>query len=376
MGSHMASAQRPATLRTFDLMGVRVRVESARPELLSLLDAMFARFAAPSEAAPALEARVLASPAGASRLLLGTTDLALASEPLTDFHAYTVIFGEVLRRLEGVFFAHGAVVSGPRRTVVLAGPSGRGKTTLALALMRRGFRLMSDDFAPLRRADGMLVPFLKRVGICGRGEAAPPSGIARDGAGWTRFGDKWLVDPADLPGAVEETPRRPTHLLLLGAPPDLDADVTYRVATAGDAAGLERDLAGLPGLTVARAASPSGRSYLRVEVRGGARGGFHQRCHAEGSNLLLFEPLLPPPSFAGAPAIEAVPRLAAATSLLGEILNRVPGSRLLDGSGGKPAVLLVELAGQLASVTCARLAPGAPDATAAAIDHWSGAERS
>jgi NADPH:quinone reductase-like Zn-dependent oxidoreductase len=66
-----------------------------------------------------------------------------------------------------------------------------------------------------------------------------------------------------------------------------------------------------------------------------------------------------------------VPHLAAATSLLREILNRTPGSRLLASASGRVGVLLVELAGHLGRVSCARLTVGAANATAAKVDLWS-----
>jgi len=374
MSSDAAMAQHPVALRAYDMLGIRVRVSSDRPELLALLASIYERFEARIDEPASFEARVWSPPSGPARLAMGDTEFPLASAPLTDFHAYTIIFGELLRRLEGILFVHGAVVSDRRRTVVLAGPSGYGKTTLALALMRRGFRLLSDDFAPLRRADGAVLPFAKRVGITRSTGSTPPEGVAREGARWMTFGDKWLVDPGDLPGGVEELACLPTHLLLLAEAEAPESDASFRIATVGNARRLEQDLATLPGVVVSRAASPSGRSYLAVDVGGGARAAFHSRCQAEGPELVLFEPVHAPRTFAGPPRISPVPRLEAATSLLREILNRTPGSRLLESVSGRVGVLLVELAGHLANVACARLTVGAADATAAAIDRWSAGE--
>jgi len=371
MSSNAAMAPHSATRRAYDLLGVRVRVSSDRPSLLALLAAIYGRFEAPVDEPPAFEARVWSPASGPARISVADLEVPLASDPLTDFHAYTILFGELLRRLEGVFFVHAAVVSDTRRTLLLAGPSGHGKTTLALALMRRGFRLLSDDFAPLRRADGMVLPFAKRVGITRRGGSGPPAGVAHAGARWTAFGDKWLVDPGDLPGGVDDLAHPPTHLLLLADAEDPEAAARFRVATVGDARDLERDLAALPGVRVSAAASSTGRPYLRVEVGGGARAAFHARCQAEGPSLLLFEPLVAPRTFDGQPRITPVPHLAAATSLLREILNRTPGSRLLASASGRVGVLLVELAGHLGRVSCARLTVGAANATAAKVDLWS-----
>jgi hypothetical protein len=56
--------------------------------------------------------------------------------------------------LHGVLVATGAGLS--RRGVLLIGPSGSGKSALALALAGRGFRLVADDRVVLWRSGGRL----------------------------------------------------------------------------------------------------------------------------------------------------------------------------------------------------------------------------
>ncbi len=52
--------------------------------------------------------------------------------------------------LRGYEALHASAVDSPAGAVVIAGPSGAGKTTLALELMRRGWPLLSDDVLALR----------------------------------------------------------------------------------------------------------------------------------------------------------------------------------------------------------------------------------
>ncbi|MGH2787988.1 MAG: hypothetical protein ACRDJV_08765 [Actinomycetota bacterium] len=66
------------------------------------------------------------------------------------------------RHLLGV---HAAVVAQGEDGLVLAGASRAGKTTLALELIARGWKLVSDDVAVLDPASGRLLPFLKPVSI-------------------------------------------------------------------------------------------------------------------------------------------------------------------------------------------------------------------
>jgi serine kinase of HPr protein (carbohydrate metabolism regulator) len=52
---------------------------------------------------------------------------------------------------------HASCVAIGGRAVLLAGPSGAGKSDLALRLVDRGARLVSDDYTELRRAGGRLL---------------------------------------------------------------------------------------------------------------------------------------------------------------------------------------------------------------------------
>ena len=68
-------------------------------------------------------------------------------------------------RLRGVSIFHGAVLGKKDRGILLTGAAGSGKTTAALALVRGGYRLLTDEYAALWRRGrrrglfgGVLVP--------------------------------------------------------------------------------------------------------------------------------------------------------------------------------------------------------------------------
>jgi hypothetical protein len=79
-------------------------------------------------------------------------------------------------------FLHAAVVARKEDALVLVGPSGAGKTTLALALVNRGWSLVSDDVAVLDPASGSLLSFLKPVSI-------------KDASAFQRYESRWSVPP-------------------------------------------------------------------------------------------------------------------------------------------------------------------------------------
>ena len=60
---------------------------------------------------------------------------------------------------------HAGVVEKNGRAVVISAPSGGGKSTLTLALMTQGWRLLSDEFALFRLPDGLLLGYPRPVSL-------------------------------------------------------------------------------------------------------------------------------------------------------------------------------------------------------------------
>jgi hypothetical protein len=60
---------------------------------------------------------------------------------------------------------HAAVAEREGRALILPGDPGSGKSTLCAALVGRGWRLLSDEFALLRPEDGMLMPMPRPMSL-------------------------------------------------------------------------------------------------------------------------------------------------------------------------------------------------------------------
>ncbi|MDQ3983050.1 MAG: hypothetical protein M3271_10270 [Actinomycetota bacterium] len=80
---------------------------------------------------------------------------------------------------------HASVAERDGMVLVLSGPPEAGKTTLLLELLGRGWNYVSDDLAPIRRADGDAVAFPKSLQV-------------RDVARWQEWAHAWRV-PSWLP---------------------------------------------------------------------------------------------------------------------------------------------------------------------------------
>ncbi len=93
----------------------------------------------------------------------------------------------------GVHRVHALGLEKGGRAVLVLLPSGGGKTTLGLAAIQQGFRLLSDD-APLVTRTGEVIGFPVRIGLTSK-----PADIEARFLGRMvrkRFGPKWLIDPA------------------------------------------------------------------------------------------------------------------------------------------------------------------------------------
>jgi HprK-related kinase A len=60
---------------------------------------------------------------------------------------------------------HASVVERGGRALIMAAPPGSGKSTLCAALAHRGWRLLSDEFALIRKTDGRVVPIPRPIGL-------------------------------------------------------------------------------------------------------------------------------------------------------------------------------------------------------------------
>lgn len=104
---------------------------------------------------------------------------------------------------------HAAVVARHNKAIVLPAASGSGKSTLCAALVSRGWRLLSDEYALLRLADGRLQPFVKPISL--KNQSIPiireywPQGVMGDICHDTQKGSvAHLRPPADSVLAGDE----------------------------------------------------------------------------------------------------------------------------------------------------------------------------
>ena len=135
-------------------------------------------------------------------------DLGMSTNPwLIADGLRNVLFEMAVPLATHVVTLHAAALVHGGTVLLVAGASGTGKTTLSLALVERGWRLLSDDAAPIDRLTGEVVPVPKPVGI-----KAPELWVAMGGSGegWPGPPSGAFLVPAPAPHLE---PASPTHLV-------------------------------------------------------------------------------------------------------------------------------------------------------------------
>jgi hypothetical protein len=79
---------------------------------------------------------------------------------------------ELEKRRQDLYFLHGAALVAQERALLLVGPSGHGKSTLAWALSHSGFAYLSDELAPIDVSTLAVSPYPHA--LCLKDRPAPP----------------------------------------------------------------------------------------------------------------------------------------------------------------------------------------------------------
>jgi len=79
---------------------------------------------------------------------------------------YLSLFSPVLYEVKKYFLIHAGSLSTPDgRSLFISAPSGFGKTTTTRELCKQGFKLLSDELAPLDLEKGMIHPYPRGMGV-------------------------------------------------------------------------------------------------------------------------------------------------------------------------------------------------------------------
>jgi hypothetical protein len=286
---------------------------------------------------------------------------------------HQLILEDVFSRFGNAFALHGACVSRGGRAILVSGPSGFGKTTLAIHLALRGCRFLADDLVLVDPGGAGLEPVRRGVHLRPGSRALLDAKARKDAreAARHRGRTEWTLDP-DLWFGPATRCRRIGLVVLLRTPEDLHRVRRMHVFDLVFSRGkreIPKALAGSAG--------------LRAERR--SRDGRHWRVEADDlSPIRAWIESRPvglqawakatagSPNFDEEPQAVPIPRFQAAIELAQEMVNRGPGSRLGAAYEGREAEIPVDLAAALRDARCYALVPGRLPATVGLVERLFG----
>jgi hypothetical protein len=346
------SAPPPAAFRIpIELLDARMLVRTDRPELAALLRRDLGTF-------------VVTGPAAAGdgwdgvAIDTGRAEAAGAGPPPEQLFAR--VFEVLLDRVASFAVLHAGAVAHAGRAWLLAGPSGAGKTTLSLALLERGFPLLSDDFAPLELSTGLVHRFPKSLGVReGPGHETAARLTEQRGQAALHASD-WAPAPLPLGGVLLFDGR--------AAAPAPREPFLWRVACVADPEPLIDRLLALPG--IALAARRGEEFLLTVDPVAADHAALAAALDAARDAVLEHGTAgsAPPPGRAA--AVLPIDPVRALFLLLREVQNRRPQGALMRRLGGDTGRLAAELGALLAGRRLGWLVTGAPEATAEVAAAW------
>lgn len=272
-----------------------------------------------------------------------------------------------------------AVADGQKGASLIAGPSGHGKTSMTLELVNRGFRFLSDDYAPMDLATGNVSPYPRTVGIIADGDARIPSQFLEAAAkpDVPRLMGKSLVDVGEVMGecVLLRDPVRVCNVFVLDAGVHNQPSATTKIEFGvwPDAiADVEDRLSSIAGVEVVDRRDRNDLSVWRIELH-------HDRLSTGPLSRLLNENYVafsyglagPRPDFESEPRLDPLTRRETATFLCREMQNRRESGRLMRRFGGDTTALFVGVAAALVGAKCWKVTVGRFESTVRLIQEVS-----
>ncbi len=181
----------------FTFFDIGVRISSDSNEFIDLVQGVYPHFVALPDSRTQLSCYILINSSADGPCILFDDKTSTVSYPLPSTesiicYAEIMLFKKIFDLLDNKLILHAGVVEKDNAGYIFYAPSGIGKTTLMVELIKRGYRFLSDEFCVLNLDDFTLLPFPRRLGI--KKNSMLYNHIDVSNAYYFAFEDKYFVD--------------------------------------------------------------------------------------------------------------------------------------------------------------------------------------
>ena len=267
---------------------------------------------------------------------------------------YLYIFSYITPKVTSHYLVHASTISYRDQATIITAHSTAGKTTLAVELLRKGFKFLSDELAPIHRKTHLIDPFPRNIGLRDLRVhhldylASDKIAQSRNAKGEIKF----MIDPEVLcPGSIgsacaaknviflepqyeEKTPADDTHeweeIALTRLPPSLLRAIQNIAGV------LEIEVVEDRIFPLLRVMHPKG-SHILNDIEEAAR------VYQSGL-VSIFNGKTHKPNFSAIPALKGISKFEGTVELAKMILNAHPEAVLMNEMKQSSAYLLTQLA--------------------------------
>jgi hypothetical protein len=342
-------------IQRYKFFDQQIELRSDHADTLSLMDAMFRRLAVTDDNdSETHQYKVLTDVGGRAGIITKDCCYLVDQQARLPSLAHGIILRNTLARIRSHLLFHAAALSYNGKGIMLAAESGCGKTTLTLALVRQGFKFLSDEAAALGLNNGKLTPYprslLVRVGthrvFQQRGWDFPPHQTA------LKAHDRTAIH---LSSALLGESCQPHCLIIIRRPDDADKRLC-KVTLDNLPARLWTDL--LP-IVIDKNWASNSQGFPVFNAKAADVNKIYEACEQLGVFVLDVEETAVAPSYyEKMPQLQEMSKLTAAITLLEYFLGGSRSVLVHDDHQGSVAGLIGPLVKILAPVKCYQLTPG------------------
>ncbi len=182
---------------------------------------------------------------------------------------FKLITDEIYRKIDSHVWIHGGGVAFQNKGIMVLGDSGTGKTSLILKLLSSGFKFLSDEVISVEKKTGMMVPFLRSVGL--RPEARDlfekEFSLFQEPESTNLWGHKYFGNPSLLRSKKETQAVLPEYFFYLVNPDSISrAELYVDLVIEKEGAGLLTSLEKIQGLQVLKSIREGVHIYVMIKI--------------------------------------------------------------------------------------------------------------